>query len=45
MRLEVVVPDKFMGDVTGHLSSKRGAVENVDERFCKIFTEISEDSF
>lgn len=32
MKLEVVVPDKFIGDVTGHLSSKRGAVENVDER-------------
>ncbi len=32
MRVEVVVPDKFMGDVTGHLSSKRGQIEGMDER-------------
>jgi elongation factor G len=32
MKVEVVVPEKFMGDITGHLSSKRGAVENVEER-------------
>src|SRR5512140_362614 len=32
MKLEVVVPEKFMGDVTGHLSSKRGSVENVEDR-------------
>jgi elongation factor G len=32
MRVEVVTPDKFMGDITGHLSSKRGQIEGVDER-------------
>ena len=33
MKVEVVVPDDFMGDVTGYLSSKRGAVEGMDDRF------------
>ena len=32
MKVEVVTPDKFIGDVTGHLASKRGQVENVSER-------------
>lgn len=32
MRVEVVVPEKFMGDVTGSLNSKRGVIEGVDER-------------
>jgi len=32
MKVEVVVPDKFMGDVTGNLSSKRGQVEGMEER-------------
>jgi elongation factor G len=32
MKVEVVVPDKFMGDVTGNLSSRRGQVEGMDER-------------
>lgn len=32
MKVEVVTPDKFMGDVTGHLSSKRGQIERMDER-------------
>ncbi len=32
MKVEVVTPEKFMGDVTGHLSSKRGQVEGMDER-------------
>ncbi|MDO8517905.1 MAG: elongation factor G [bacterium] len=32
MRVEVVVPEKFMGDITGSLSSKRGSIEGVDER-------------
>ncbi|MEK7087687.1 MAG: elongation factor G [Patescibacteria group bacterium] len=32
MRVEVVTPDKFLGDVTGHLASKRGEVQNVFER-------------
>ncbi|MDO8302049.1 MAG: EF-Tu/IF-2/RF-3 family GTPase, partial [Sedimentisphaerales bacterium] len=32
MKVEVVTPEKFMGDVTGHLSSKRAAIEDVGER-------------
>ena len=32
MKIEVVMPDKFLGDVTGYLSSKRGQIEGVDER-------------
>ncbi|HEY4498428.1 MAG TPA: elongation factor G [Candidatus Paceibacterota bacterium] len=32
MRMEVVVPEKFIGDITGHLSSKRATIEGVDER-------------
>jgi elongation factor G len=32
MRVEVVVPDKFMGDITGNLSGKRGAIEGTEER-------------
>ncbi len=32
MKIEVVVPDKFMGDVTGSLSSKRGQIEGMEER-------------
>ena len=32
MKVEVVVPDKFMGDITGHLTSKRGQIESMEER-------------
>lgn len=32
MRVEVVTPDKFMGDVTGSLSSKRGLIEGMETR-------------
>ncbi len=32
MSVEVVTPDKFMGDVTGNLSSKRGQIEGMEER-------------
>ena len=32
MRIEVVTPDKFMGDITGHLSSKRGEVLGMSDR-------------
>jgi len=32
MKVEVTVPEKFMGDVTGHLSSKRGQIESMEER-------------
>jgi elongation factor G len=32
MNVEVVTPDKFYGDITGNLSSKRGQIEGMDER-------------
>ncbi len=32
MSVEVVVPEKFMGDVTGNLSGKRGQVEGMEDR-------------
>ncbi len=32
MKVEVIMPDKFMGDVTGHLSSKRGQIEEMSDR-------------
>ncbi|TSC86915.1 MAG: elongation factor G [Parcubacteria group bacterium Gr01-1014_8] len=32
MKLEVVTPEKFMGDVTGMINSKRGTVEAMGER-------------
>jgi elongation factor G len=32
MKVEVVVPEKFMGDMTGYLSSKRGQIEGMDDR-------------
>ena len=32
MKVEVVVPEKFMGDITGHLNSKRGQVEKMEDR-------------
>ncbi|MCX6789930.1 MAG: elongation factor G [Candidatus Kaiserbacteria bacterium] len=32
MRVEVVVPEKFMGDITGSLSGKRGQIEGMEER-------------
>lgn len=32
MRIEVIIPDKFMGDVTGGLSGKRGQIEGLEER-------------
>ena len=32
MKVEVTTPDKFMGDVTGHLSSKRGQIESMADR-------------
>ncbi len=32
MSVEVVTPDKFMGDVTGSLSSKRGIIEGMEQR-------------
>jgi len=32
MKVEVVTPDKFMGDITGNLSSKRAQIEGTEER-------------
>lgn len=32
MKVEVTVPEKFMGDVTGSLSSKRGQIEGMEDR-------------
>ncbi|OGD68368.1 translation elongation factor G [Candidatus Campbellbacteria bacterium RIFCSPLOWO2_01_FULL_34_15] len=32
MKVEVVTPEQFMGDITGNLSSKRGQIESMDDR-------------
>ncbi|MHB8913744.1 MAG: elongation factor G [Minisyncoccota bacterium] len=32
MKVEVVVPEKFMGDITGSLSGKRGQIEGMEDR-------------
>ena len=32
MKVEVVVPERFMGDVTGNLNSKRGQIEAMEDR-------------
>jgi len=32
MKIEIVTPEEFMGDITGNISSKRGAVEGMDDR-------------
>jgi elongation factor G len=32
MNVEVVVPEQFMGDVTGSLSGKRGSIEGMEDR-------------
>ena len=32
MKVEVTTPEKFMGDVNGHLSSKRGQIEGMEDR-------------
>lgn len=33
MKIEVLVPEKFMGDITGNLSGKRGQIDGIDDRF------------
>jgi elongation factor G len=39
MKLEVVVPEKFMGDVTGMINSKRGSIEAMGDRgMAKVIT-------
>jgi elongation factor G len=32
MNVEITVPEKFLGDITGNVSSKRGQIEGVDDR-------------
>ncbi|MBU1558095.1 elongation factor G [Patescibacteria group bacterium] len=32
MKVEIVTPEEFMGDVNGNISSKRGQVESMEER-------------
>ncbi|MFH1402165.1 MAG: elongation factor G [Patescibacteria group bacterium] len=32
MKVEIVVPEKFMGDIAGNISSKRGQIESMEER-------------
>lgn len=32
MKVEVVTPEKFMGDVSGTVTAKRGAIESMEER-------------
>ncbi|MCK5285865.1 MAG: elongation factor G [Candidatus Pacebacteria bacterium] len=32
MKVEIVIPDEFLGDITGNLSSKRGQIEGMEER-------------
>ena len=32
MKIQVIVPDNFMGEVTGNVSSKRGSIDSIDDR-------------
>jgi elongation factor G len=32
MKVEVTIPEKFLGDITGNISSKRGMIEGVDDK-------------
>ena len=32
MKVEAIMPEQFMGDITGSLSGKRGQIEGMDER-------------
>lgn len=32
MKVEVVTPEEFMGDISGNLSSKRGSIDSMEER-------------
>lgn len=32
MQVEVTIPEKFLGDITGNISSKRGQIQGVDDR-------------
>ncbi len=32
MKVEITIPEKFLGDITGNVSSKRGMIEGVDDK-------------
>jgi elongation factor G len=32
MKIQVIVPDNFMGEVTGNVNSRRGAIDSIDDR-------------
>ena len=32
MKVEIVTPEEFVGDITGNISSKRGVIEGIEER-------------
>ena len=32
MRVEVIVPDEYLGDVMGDLNSRRGKIEGMEQR-------------
>ncbi|MBI2100367.1 MAG: elongation factor G [Candidatus Vogelbacteria bacterium] len=32
MKIEIIVPEKFVGDVTGSLNAKRGQIESIEDR-------------
>ena len=32
MKIQIIVPDNFMGEVTGNVNSKRGRIEAIDDR-------------
>jgi len=32
MKVEIVAPEEFMGDITGNISSKRGQIESIEDR-------------
>jgi len=32
MKVQIIVPDNFMGEVTGNVNSKRGRIESMDDR-------------
>lgn len=32
MKVEIVTPEEYMGDITGNVSSKRGSVDSMDDR-------------
>ena len=32
MNVEIIVPEKFMGDITGSVSSKRGMIDEIEDR-------------